>query len=336
MTELNRRRFLKLALAGGLGAAAAAVRPPEALAATLVGGLKIHRESRLMMGTYVTITAVDESAERAAAGVAAALREMSRLEALLTRHDDAAPLAHLGRTGSLSRPEPEMIEVLAAARRFHMLSQGRFDITVAPLVDGVRDAFARSGQPPSEAKLRELMGLVDMDSLAVGQAELRLGREGMALTLDGLAKGYIVDRGIAALKTQGIGRALINAGGDIRALGRKDRAPWKVVVLDPTRTDHQGPAIDLADQAVATSGNYESYWDSEKLHHHIMNPSTGQSPIGPVSVSVKAADCLTADALATAAFLLPVSQALGMMRTARAAALIIDRGGHRATSPEWA
>lgn len=335
MTKPNRRTFLRLTGLAGAAALSAAAAPPESLAASLIGDLKVLRRTRLQMGTVVTITAVDRSLDKSNRAVEAAFAEIDRLTAIMTRYDSAAPLAHLARTGRLNDPAPELVSVLEAAGNFHRLSHGAFDVTVAPVLDETEKTFKQTGRAPSDQRLAELHKLVDQSALGVAPNRISLAKSGMAVTLDGCAKGYIVDRAAAVLKKAGIKRALINAGGDIYALGKKSSRPWRVRVTDPTRPDQLGPVVELADQALATSGNYEVFFDSEKLHHHIVEPSLGRSPRRVVSVSIKAADCLTADAAATTVFCLKPTAATKLTGRIKADSLVIIRDGRRLAQGYW-
>lgn len=332
MKDTSRRDFIKWSALAGAGLVLA---PPPALAAGFSGGLKIRRESRLMMGTYVTLTVLDESSDRAAQALASALAEMERLAAILTRYESGAPLAHLAAAGRLESPEPELTQVLAAAQSYNRSSGGLFDVTVAPLVDAQKESFAKTGRPLSGDRLKALRELVDGAALKVSPRRIELQKSGMALTLDGLGKGFIVDRAVAVLKKAGIKHALVNAGGDISALGGKGGKPWRIGILDPTRSDRKGPVIPLRDRAVATSGNYEVFYDSEKLHHHIIDPAAGDSPAGPVSVSIRAGSCLAADALSTTLFCLPARNALAFLAEHQAQGLIINRRGERISRGSW-
>ena len=124
-----------------------------------------------------------------------------------------------------------------------------------------------------------MKALVGAELVHLDDRSLRLGREGMALTLDGIAKGYVVDRMVEVLAAHGVRHALVDAGGDIRALGgRADRRPWRVGVQDPRRPEALVEMIALADAAVATSGDYVRFHDVERQYHHTVVPSTGRSP----------------------------------------------------------
>ncbi|MBW2618647.1 MAG: FAD:protein FMN transferase [Deltaproteobacteria bacterium] len=335
MTNLSRRSFVRLSGLAALALTGRLARPPEALAARLTRGQQILRRSRLLMGTYVTITVIDPSLTRAEEAVENTFAEIVRLERILSRYQASGPLTHLNTTGRLAHPDPELVAVLSAARSYHDLSGGAFDATVAPVVDALKAHFERDGGPPPRAELAALLKRVDGGAVEVSTGEIRLLKEGLALTLDGLAKGYIVDLAVQKLAFFGIEGALINAGGDIRALGQKGRAPWRVAVLDPTQAHRKGPIIDLADESIATSGNYEVFYDTEKLHHHIIDPASGRSPISLVSVSVRAASCLVADALSTTIFCLAPRQGLGLLDRLGASGLIIDRAGHRLSRGAW-
>lgn len=331
----TRRDFVRIAGIGALGLGAATAIPPKALAATLSGDLKIQRRSELMMGTYVTLTVLDRSQDKATKAIQAAIDEMARLEKILTRYDSAAPLAHLARAGSLSSPEPELLAVLQAAAGYHAASSGRFDISIAPIVDATKESFAKTQKPLTGAQLTELMKRVDGSAIKLSAKRIELLKDGMALTLDGLGKGFIVDRAIETLKANGIKQALVNAGGDIRALGAKGKNPWRIGVIDPTKRGGKGPIVGLKDAAIATSGNYEVFYDTEKLHHHIINPGQGVSPKAPVSVSIRSTSCLAADALSTAVFCLSSTEVLPFLAAQKADGMVIHRNGEKMTRGRW-
>ena len=176
MKDTSRRDFIKWSALAGAGLA---LCPPSALAGGFSGKLKIHRESRLMMGTYVTLTVLDESSARAARATDRALEEMERLSAVLTRYDSGAPLAHLSRTGSLNSPDPELAAVLLAATGFYQSSGGLFDVTVAPLVDAQKKSFAENNRPLSERELAGLLQRVDGSALKVSPERVEFLKEGM-------------------------------------------------------------------------------------------------------------------------------------------------------------
>jgi thiamine biosynthesis lipoprotein len=202
-------------------------------------------------------------------------------------------------------------------------------VTTGPLVDLLK----RTGGP-APAEIREL---VDMSALRVDGNSVRLAKSGMGLTLDGIAKGYVVDRMAAVLNDRGIRRWLIDAGGDIRASGlRWDDTPWMVGVQDPEKRDFFPAVTQLRDGALATSGGYESYHDETRTTHHIVDSATGASPLLTASATVRAPTAMMADALATAVFVMPPHSALSLIDALpQCACLLLDTEGGQLPSRRW-
>ena len=129
--------------------------------------------------------------------------------------------------------------------------------------------------------------------------------EGTKITLGGIAKGYAVDEALEVLRGMGIKYALVDAGGDIGTLGSKpDGELWNVALVNPDDTSQSLANFRFSDKAVATSGNYERFFDPEKTAHHILNPKTGYSASGCISVTIIAESCTQADVLATGVFVM--------------------------------
>jgi FAD:protein FMN transferase len=294
--------------------------------------------ARPAMGTLVSIAAIGPSTDRLTDAIGRAFAEMDRLIGLLSRHDRTSPLTHLNRTGRLEGPAPEARTVVARALEYHRLTSGAFDVTVAPLVflyDTRSDAIVSS--LPSDAEVREALALVGAGHVHTSRRRIELTRSGMALTLDGIAKGFIVDRVARSLERRGVTRYLVDAGGDIRARGVKEGgAPWTVAVQDPARSGRYPDTIHLADGAVATSGSCERAYDAARQHHHIFDARSGRSPVRAVSASVIAPTALAADALATSVLLMEPREAVRFVDGLRGCAcLIIDREGTAVRSRGW-
>ena len=166
---------------------------------------------------------------------------------------------------------------------------------------------------------------------------ISLSDEGMGITLDGIAKGYIVDRASEVLARFGVVNHLINAGGDIRTCGTAAKGKkWKVAIQDPAKKGEYPDIISLSTGAIATSGNYEIFYDREKVFHHIVNGKTGRSPQFSSSVSITAPTVAEADALATAVFVLEPDHGVSLIDSVSSyECFIIDRRGNRRTSTNW-
>ena len=282
---------------------------------------------RPSMGSVVSVVVLHSSCAEAEDAIEAAFREMSRLVRILDRHDSAAPVAHLNAVGVLRDAPPELTEVVGRALRYHQLTRGAFDVTVKPLVDLLR-ATAGEPAPTERAEAAELVGA---ERLRLSGRRLSFDRSGMGITLDGIAKGYVVDRMAGMLSRHGVRRFLINAGGDIRASGGKqDGRPWMIGVRDPKSPDALCGVVSIRDGAIATSGNYE------KPFAHIVDARTGRSARTSLGVSVSAPEAMAADALATALFVLGPVAGCGLARSlAECECLIVDEAGRSASSPGW-
>lgn len=137
---------------------------------------------------------------------------------------------------------------------------------------------------------------------------VRLGEPDAALDLGGIAKGFGVDAAVAALRDWGVRHALVGAGGDLYALGRSPEGdPWRIGVRDPANPRAAVATLELEDAGVATSGDYEQYFDHGGVrYHHLLDPRTGAPTRAPHrSVTVTAESCMRADAAATALFGMP-------------------------------
>ena len=150
------------------------------------------------------------------------------------------------------------------------------------------------------------------------------------MTLDGIAKGYVVDQGIEALQRHGIRDAIINAGGDVRAINGSDaRPPWKIGIRDPHDAKRLCAVVALRNGALATSGNYEIYFSADRRLFHIIDPHTGYSPDGYSGVTVLAERSVEADALGVTLYSLPLPRLRDLMRREGREWFIVSWNGRR-------
>ena len=282
---------------------------------------------RPAMGTLVSVVALHPSGARAEDAVEEAFAEMDRLVGVLSRHDSSSPVAHLNRCGRLGDAPPELAQVVGRALDYHRLTAGAFDITVEPLV-GLFEAATR---PPGPAEVAEVRELVGAEHLKLAGRRLSFERSGMGITVDGIAKGAIVDAMAELLGSRGVRDFLINAGGDIRASGLKENGqPWTVAVRDPSNRDAFVDVVRATNGAVATSGDYE------KEYRHLVSTETGRSPERSRSVSVMAPSAVAADALATALFVMEPARAGRLARSVPSCgSLVRDGQGRSVRSEGW-
>ena len=132
--------------------------------------------------------------------------------------------------------------------------------------------------------------------------------------LGAFAKGYAIDRGIELLQSQGIAHAIINAGGDLRAIGRHGDRPWRIGIRHPRQAGVLASVELSADESIFTSGDYERYFEaSGRRYHHILNPQTGEPTEGVLSVTVIGPDATLTDGLSTAVFVMGARRGLALI-----------------------
>lgn len=338
MNQMDRRCFLRLSGMLGVGLAVGGLVPAGAEAVKFDRRRFKVSETRLTMGTFVSMTLIHDSRDRAEKAMGRAFEEIERLTRLFNRFDETTALGLLNREGLLRDVPPEVEEVVREGLHYHRISGGSFDISVKPVVDLFRERFAGGVTPPDPAEMDRALALVGSDKIRVENGRIRFLKPGMGITLDGIAKGYIVDRASQVLAERGIDNHLINAGGDIRTRGaRADGKPWAVAVQDPEKRAHYPAVVHMSNGAVATSGDYEVYFDREKMFHHIVNPKTGLSPHHSSSVTVLAPTAMRADALSTSVFVMPPRRGAAFVdRLPICECLILTHRGNRIRSAGWA
>lgn len=236
---------------------------------------------------------------------------MQGLEATMSRHMPDSELSTLNRTGTLKNPDSDLLNVLSLAQTISKKSSGGFDITILPLLAlHERSNGALDGPDQRVAQQR-----VGYDKLLIGQDSVRFSEPGMAASLDGIGKGYIVDRGVDSLRDSGFYNVYVEAGGDLMVSGKKEKdSPWRIGIRNP-RPQHKRKLVTLqvSDKAVATSGDYFQPFTPDLRNHHIIDPASGFSPPELASCTVTAPNVALADGLATAIMVLGKDAALDLL-----------------------
>lgn len=334
----NRRQFLMACGMLGLGAAVNGVLPVVAEAARVGNEYSVH-QTRLMMGTIVTITALHPSKQLGEEAVGRAFEEIKRLEAVFSRFDASTPVSVLNKDGKVSGIPSELAEVMDRSKRFGSLTNNTFDVTVQPVVDLFRAKQNLHGSLDlSKEEFEHALSLVGQQNLKIAGNTIRLDREGMGITLDGIAKGYIVDKASSVLASLGATNHMINAGGDIRTMGEKTKgAPWTIAIEDPDKSGNYPQVISMNTGAIATSGGYEVFYDKKRMYSHLVSPVSGKSPNNVASVSVTAPTVMEADALATAVSIMQTRTGMQFIDSLPGReALIVTRTGEQFASRRWA
>jgi len=257
------------------------------------------------MGTQcrLRLAGCSEAAARAAAD--AAIAEVQRVEAKYSRYRADSIVSRINAaagSGALVEVDAETADLLDFAAGLHAYSEGLFDITTGVL-RSVWDF--RSARIPEPADVQDVLGRMGWQHVDWQRPGIALTVAGMELDFGGFGKEYAADRAGTLLAEHGITSGFVNLGGDIRVIGpRPGGSSWSFGIAHPRSSGEVIAGIELAQGGLATSGDYERYFEAGgKRYCHILDPRTGWPVQHWQSVSVFGPACLAAGALSTIAML---------------------------------
>lgn len=295
---------------------------------------ELHILQRELMGTRWIIQVAPTNQMSAATirrSIEAAFDEVARVESVMSEWRADSPISAVNaQAGKASVEVPdELRDLILRGKKISEISQGAFDITWKGLGDiwNFRDQLF---SPPDEEQLLSALHRVDYRKISVEQNRVGLESSEMSIGLGGIAKGYGVDRAYGVLRDAGLFNFYIDGGGDISVSGLKHGRPWRVAIRHPRKAPTDFLAVaEMSNAAIVTSGDYENFrWVDGRRYHHILDPRTGMPATGCQSVTVVAPLAESADALATAAFVLGPEEGLNLIRQhAETEALMVDASG---------
>jgi FAD:protein FMN transferase len=275
----------------------------------------IHRQ-KYVMGTVFEIVAYDNATHSVSEAIDEAFREIVRLDGVMSNYKEDSELSRLNRSAhfhpqSVSR---DLYTILEQALQYSILSDGKFDISVGPLVD-LWKAQARgehSVTADEEQKARHCVGYKKITLLPPQAVEFRSSC--LRIDLGAIGKGYAVDRAADVLRARRIERALINAGGStVYAIGAPPgEAGWTVQLRDPSQ--HAAPKVLLRDNSVSTSEQTRPSLLAQKSGGHIIDAVAGEPAGSNFGVSVVAKTATASDALSTTLLLTGPEQGRLLLR----------------------
>ena len=319
----TRRRFLAITAA----AAGAAASPLPSAA-----GAPLHVWTGTALGAMASLRLYHPDAESARRSIDRCRAEIGRLERVFSLYRPDSAVSRLNAIGELFGPPLDLVRLLDESRRISLLTDGAFDVTVQPLWLLFATHFAQpSADPsgPSPEAIHAARDRVGQRRIEISADRIRFTRPGMAVTLNGIAQGYVTDRIADLLRNEGLESVLVDLG-EARALGdHPDGRPWQAALSNP-----QGGAelhrLPLKDRALGTSAPAGFLFDFGRRFGHLFDPRTGRPAARYASVSVVAPDATMADALSTAFAQLPSAQIASILaERPNAAAYLLHRDGRR-------
>ncbi len=294
--------------------------------------MRRFRQSFRAMACQNVLEVFARSEAEALAAMGAAIAEVLRIEAKYSRYRDDSVVSRINRAAGESAVavDAETAGLIQYASACYQQSGGLFDITSGVL----RRAWDfKSGRPPPRERIAALLPLVGFDKLNVerraGGDRVSLQRPGMEIDFGGFGKEYAADRAAAALLSHGLANAFVNLGGDVVVTGpQASGEAWQLGVQHPRQDAALLAQLPIASGAVATSGDYERYFDFEgRRYSHILDPRSGDSVEGWQSVTVLAPTCLVAGSVTTIAMLKGFDDGLAWLAQSGLRYLAVDLTG---------
>ncbi len=298
-------------------------------------GSSIVELSGQTMGTTYNLVAVDHG------GTLDRDELRKAVEASLVEVDDQMsnwnPGSEISRfnamTSQATPVSPELAQVIKAAQEVHAASDGRFDITVGPLVDAWGFGSGRSrSDAPSDAEIATALGISGQErALSFSNDHLRKLEPGVEINLAAIGKGYGVDRVAASIESFGVSDYMIEIGGDLYTSGKNPNGEnWKIGVETPERDGRSVlQVVETSGLGMATSGDYRNYFEQDgQRYSHVIDPKTGR-PIrhATTSATVLTENAMLADAWATAMLVLGSERGLEIADERGLAVLFVDSAG---------
>ncbi|GJQ48280.1 putative membrane associated lipoprotein involved in thiamine biosynthesis apbE [Candidatus Kuenenia stuttgartiensis] len=302
-------------------------------------GKKLVKETRMIMGTFAEISTYSNDVKNAGAAIDAALNEMERMDALLSNYKKDSELSRVNREAAKA-PVPcseEFLEFIEQSLFFSELSGGAFDITVSPIVS-LWGFFNEKGHIPSDEEINRLLPSVSYKNIEIKRngdkkkpGTVFFKHISTQIDPGAIGKGYAVDKALNVLKKYGIDNACINLGGNIYVLGVSDgKDAWRVGIQHPRYKNEILGYLELKDEATATSGDYERFFEINGVRYsHIIDPRTGKPVNGTIAVTIIAPSGTDVDALSTSVYVLGQEKGLKYLREIPGAEALIacEKGG---------
>jgi len=284
-------------------------------------------KSFFALGTMNVISAYGKNSRKAVEAACERVQEIQVRMSVYEKESDVAKInCKAGREAQ--KIHEDTFSLLKRSLEFSVLSGGAFDITIRPLTE-LWGFGKKQDYVPASDEIERILPLVNYRDLLLDENHCTayLLKAGQSIDLGGIAKGYAADEVRRILLQHKISDALINLGGNIVAMGRReDGLPWRIGVQNPlsARGEHLG-TLEASDKTIVTSGSNEQFFIRDGVrYHHIIDPRTGYPADSELlSATVICSSSTDADALTTGIFVSGISDSMTLLKSADAQAIFV-------------
>lgn len=271
-----------------------------------------------LMGNRFGFTVVSDYEDLANAIIDEGIREVQRIEKILTTFKDDSETSLINENAGLEpvKVSGEVFGLVERSIRISSLTQGAFDITYGGIDKSLWNFDKNMTTLPSPEKAQQMVRLINYKNIVLDKQEqtIFLREKGMRIGFGGIGKGYAAEMAKEVMKKK-CSSGIVNASGDLTAWGvQPNGKPWTIGIIHPDNKEQPFSYLNISDMAVATSGNYEKFvMINGKRYSHTINPRTGLPVSGIKSVTIISPNAEISDALATPVTVMGVSSGLNLI-----------------------
>ena len=296
---------------------------------TLNHTTKVYSRVLKLMGNRFEISVISPDESVANAHIDAAVKEISRIEQLLTTYHPSSETSLINQYAGEKpvKVNREVFDLISRSKKISVITQGAFDITYGSVDKRLWNFDKDMKSLPDPVTAAKMVRLINHENVILNEKKCTvfLKEKGMRIGFGGIGKGYAAEMAKRVLRQRGVESGVVNAAGDLTVWGRQANGkPWTIGIADPNAARQPFSALDITDMAVATSGNYEKFVVIDgKRYSHTIDPKTGLPVQGIKSVTIISPNAEIADAMATPVMIMGVKVGLDLINQIKGLACII-------------
>lgn len=290
--------------------------------------VKKIQKDRFLFGTYIGITVYSDNENEARTAIDKAFDEIERIDKKYNSKVEESLISRLN-TGELKEIEldDEGIYLFTKLKEAYEISNKKYDITIGPLLEVWDFGEEVRKNLPTQEEINNALSKVGFDNVILEGNKLYFGKKGMEIDTGSFLKGYAIEKAKEKLKEQGIKSAFITSISSIETIGTKpEEKPWKIGIENPENPEDILEIIELDNQGMGVSGDYQTYVEIDgKKYHHILDKTTGYPMEDKKMVVVISDDAFYSDMYSTAFFLMNPNDIISFADKNRLKVLIVDK-----------